>query len=252
MKKQVKAQKMDKQIARLGNKILKAYAIMAVAQDNENYFAPINKLVDEIRFVIANACICDIFNNLGLYAFVCAAHEHWNTSEQIRGEYVRPDKNMEHLSAAIYDLEYAAGWPCPGHVQFWDWVAELRRRPKYWNNDPEKRYAFQLNSWEWIIGWDELDWSEGFDIVEYDEFDGRSVVGYLLDDHAPVYIEHKDGIWIAGRFGNKSWREKEYLSTGWRNPFAAAFALYREPNYPGADWYNGPGTEIVPDEDDDD
>lgn len=247
----VKEQKISKQIARLSSKILRAYAIMAVAgQDTTDYFAPINKLVDEIRFVIANACICEIFNSVGLYALVCAAHEHLNTNTVIRGGYVRPDKNLKNLRAALCDLS-DAGWPCPGHVQFWDWVAELRRRPKYWNNGSENRSAFHLNSWEWIINWDKLDWSEGFDIIDCDE--SRVVVGYLMDDdHTPVYIECKNGLWIGGHFGNKSWREKEYLSTAWRNPFAASFALYREPKYPGANWYNGPGTECYDYDDEED
>lgn len=250
MKKAVKDQMMSKRIARLGKNILKAYAVMALNDGGGDYFAPIDKLIDEISFVFANACICEIFDELGLYAFICAAHEHWNTSEMIRDDFVRPDKNVENLSAAVRELA-DVGWPCPGHTQFWAWVTELRRRPKYWDNGSENRSAFQLNSWEWIVSWDELDWSAGFDIIDRDEFDGRFVAGYLLnDDHTPVYLEYKeaDKLWIAGRFGNKSWREKEFLSTNWRNPFAAAFAINREPMYPGANWYNGPGTETIEDQ----
>ena len=252
MKKTVKYQNHDKRIARLGKKILQAYASMAMWQNTE-YFDPINKLQAEIATVIANACICEVFSCLGIYAFVCAAHEHWNTTEKIHGEYVRADKNAENLSAAIEDLSYA-NWPCPGHIQFWDWVAELRRRSRYWNNGSEiARAAFQRNSWERIVDWKDFDWTLGFDIIDYDEFDGRMVVGYLLDyDRTPMYIENRDNLWIAGSFTDKAWRNKEYYSRGWRNPFAAYFSARREPEYPGRGWYNGPGTEIIPCEDDDD
>lgn len=242
MKKNVKDQKLTRRIRRLEKAIFSAYARMAIGGKSD-YFDPINKLITEIADICNMVCLCQVFENMALYAFVCAAHEHWNTSTQKRGEFVRPDKGPADLAMALDDLN-DAGWPCPGHTQFWDWVAELRRRPAFWKAAPAE--DLRLNSWEWAISdWSEFDWEEQFDIVSIDH--EWFVVGYLLDDHQPVYVEKKGNAWIAGCFGNASWREKEYISTGWRTPYAARWNICREPNYPGTDWYNGPGTEPAPD-----
>ena len=221
-------QRIRRRLRKLDRAILKAYAFMAMSSDcgADEYFAPINELRDELAWMAANADTEQVFAHRSIYAFVCAANEHAFGVSAV----MQPDANMCDLYWSIYHLDEAL-WPCPGHTRFWDWVAELRRRPVYWNNGAENRSAFQLNPWEWIINWDELDWKPGFDIVEFidDELDNPlTVVGYLADDGAPVYIEHKYGLWIAGRVGNRSWRDGvEVLLSGWRNPFAATWFLQR-------------------------
>lgn len=248
-KTRVDEQRRNHAIKKLDKKILRAYARMAVGK-SKPYFSEINKIVQQLDDLCL--CPCEVFENLGLYGFVCSAYEHYNTSELMDDwQAIRPDKGLRCLRTSIMDLE-ELGWPAPGHIQFWDWIGELRRRrSEYLNPKHPEDIRLNLNSWEWPIE----DWSEfapSFDQGELVDDIGtdRFVIGYIGEREEPVAIRRKDGMWIASSFGNAGWRETAILSTGWRSASTADWDLKRSPrqDYIGKGWYDGPGTEPEPDE----
>ena len=244
MKKQVKEQRRVRAIKKLEKGIRRTYARMALEQVDP-YFGEINHLTQQMNDL--GLCACEIFENLAIYAFVCAAYEHYNSDELMDDwQVIRPDKGLRCLQTAVWDLE-DLGWPAPGHTQFWDWVAELRRRRSEYLNSkhlPERR----LNPWEWVVK--ESDWEKfgsSFDQGEISDETGTDqfVIGYYGDEEEPVVIRRQYGVWVANRFGNAGWRDVTIISTGWRSPAAADWDLKRSPrqDYIGKGWYNGPGTE---------
>jgi hypothetical protein len=255
-KTRVDEQRRSREIRKIGKAILRAYAHMAVGK-SKPYFSEINKIVQQLDDLCL--CPCEVFENLGLYGFVCSAYEHYNTGERMDDwSMIRPDKSLRHLRTAILDLE-DLGWPAPGHVQFWDWIGELRRRRSEYLKPKRLPSDRQLNPWEWVI--EDSDWEKfnpSFDQGELSDDTGveRFVIGYYGDEEEPVSIYRKDEVWIASNFGNAGWREVTIISTGWRSPASADWDLKRSPrlHYIGMGWYDGPGTEPEPaheDEDDD-
>lgn len=251
MKKTVNQQRRGRAIKKIEASILRAYARMTLGEVDP-YFSEVNYLTQQLADL--NLCVCEIFENLAIYAFVCASYEHYNTAERMDDwSMIRPDKSLRHLRTAILDLE-DLGWPAPGHAQFWDWVSELRRRRSEYLNPPRLPEDRRLNSWEWVVT--EEDWCKfvpSFDQCELVDDTGvdRFVVGYYGDEQEPVALRRQDGVWISSRFGNAGWRETAILSTGWCSPASADWDLRRSPrqDYIGKGWYDGPGTE--PDLEDD-
>lgn len=245
MKKTVNQQRRGRAIKKLGKEIMSAYARMTLGQ-TDPYFGEINYLIQKLDDI--DPCVCEILENLALYAFVCSAYEHYNTAEHMDDRsMIRPDKSLRHLHTAIWDLQ-DLGWPAPGAAQFWDWVAELRRRRSEYLNPKDVSEDRRLNPWEWVI--EESEWakfSPSFDQGELVDDIGvdRFVVGYYGEEQEPVALRHQDGVWIASQFGNAGWRETQIISTGWCSPASADWDLRRSPrpDYIGKGWYDGPGTE---------